>query len=356
MNYQIPFANTDVTLLVHSGKPVWPVQTKAQHDALTAIAKVFGAELSEVEATCSVEVPGSSERVVALGPDVLEEARLYAHLTSRTLSIAETPNQIEAESAAIVVALRADITCELLERLYPSAPRGPSPGLIVAENVVDLRTEVLVRSAIVGVVSPLALRRVDIVPSSPTGRLQQGDSVFIGKAATRTQFEDAVSSGAGALRFVTHSDGIDAPLPAELVLCPMDKVPKSWDRERAPICQLTGHCHRRKKPIELAIAENSLVSPDIISARAVVLSVCWGLAPPADLNSSIWSLSQRLQTSSRVGVIFATWAIVTTGPQHTEQLVQELADGESVGVALARHNAFRIAGAERTPMCLLGDP
>jgi hypothetical protein len=167
---------------------------------------------------------------------------------------------------------------------------------------------------------------------------------------------DALGAGAGLLRVVTHSDGIDAYLADGLTLCPLPAA--RGDRLRSPRCVDTGWCHRAGTTVSAARAGDRLLPASAIAARLLIWHVCYGVMPATGPLARVldrnWGLLPQLVANPRVGALLTTWGIEAVGTPA--RLLAALSAGLPLGVALAEQRRHDAATGAGTPLLLIGDP
>lgn len=349
--------SSNTSLLMRDGVPVWPVRDGVDLAALRKIVSVLGGRMELVEDAEPASLSGP-EVVVGLGHSAAEDARLYAHLTGRTPVLVDSVAQLEAVSAvSVLVTCFEHINERLLDALYEPGHRAEAPGIVFSYPGDDLRRQVLVRAA-TKYLSPLAahLQRVDLRPDLAFGAAFSRQFSILGGRATAAQYRTAVGLGAGLLTLSTHSDGIDAKLRPDLVLCPMDMMPGSVDDQTAPACVVTSTCHRMNAAIHTARESGRFLSPSDIQARVFVHDVCWGLFPAPDVQAPDWSLARRIINGLQVAAMLTSWEITERTVVTTAGLLHDIACGEPLGRALARHLAAANSRRHGHQMCLVGDP
>lgn len=348
---------SDTALLTSAGVPVWPVRNPAELAALRRIVTILGGRLNLVECARPNVVSGS-EVVVGLGCSVTEDTRLYAHLTARTPVVVDTLAQLEALPAvSVVVTGYEHIDERLMDALYGPTRRSEAPGIIFSYPGDDLRVQVLSRAA-TKFLSPLEAdwRRVDIQPNLHFGASFSRGFSMLGSEASVVQYRSALGLGAGLLTLSTHSDGIDAKLRPDLVLCPVEEPNDGADNRTAPACVMTSTCHRMNTSIAAARDSGRLLSPSDIHARVFVHDVCWGLFPAQDVQAPYWSLVRRIVNELRVAAVLTSWEITERTVETTAALLHDIACGQTLGRALAKHLSSAHARQHGHQMCLVGDP
>ncbi len=356
MRESIRFAWTTATrFLSFDGLPIFPVRNSEELSALETLVASMGGQLCEHAEPFEFQL-ASSETVVAFGAAVAEEAALYAHLTQRRVELVEGISGLERVAAPeVIVALDEQLDYDLLSFLYRNVQSPLATGIVAAPDLSSLRLQVLVRSAAALLCCDVDLRRVDLLPMLAFAKTASSECVMLGQAASSQETAAMISTGAGVLSIQTHSDGIDAFLHPELILCPMVPTHLALPEHDLPRCRLNGTCHRLHIPLEEALGSGMLFPPELLQARILVLDVCWGLRPPSDVNSAGWGYMHKLLHTYRVGAILVTWEFVRTHPRLMTSLADDIAAGEPVGIALARHNR-KVEPATGNWMCLIGDP
>ena len=357
----LPFVKaigSDQEVLVSSdGEPVWPVRTADELTALTELAQVFGAGLREVQATPGFTITGS-ELVIALGECNVGAARLYAHLTKRRLRVVTDLFELgHGEVPSIVVSAPERLTSEMLDRLYGHENEASAPGLVLATTPESLRRQVLLRAAAIVFRGVVNTTRRDIIPLADSiDELDVLDLKILGGGAAPSALRSAMQDNAGVLSITTVSDGIDASLGRDRVLCAMDRPGPSAREDLSPRCRVTGMCHRLGVPVKEALDSSALLSPDTVRARILIWNACWGLRPPEHVLDQAWGLGRRLLDSPTLGAIVTSWQMTITSPEYAMKLAEDLSQGLPVGEAVARFNRSDFCRRVQQRMCLLGDP
>lgn len=339
--------------------PVWPARTPEELAALQTIATSFGGTIASCQTVGGSRLSGR-EMVLALGQEVAAEAELYAHLTGRQSTVAPCAKSLLAEThPAVVVTTEDRVTEALLEALYDRGPHSCATGLIYGATAEQLRRQVLIKSAAAYLsstdVSP-AVYRVDILPTSNLGYVFSPHWQLVGGRASPTEVQEAMSSPAGLMILVSHSDGIDSPLSDETVLCAVKGAPADAYHTADPECVLTRICHRRRESIETALKSNALIDPSVIRTRILIGDICWGLLPPLDVVHPAWGLGRRFLSNEAIGAFLTTWEITRTSIELITPLADAIAQGMPVGAALAEQLASKRWDKFARRMCLIGDP
>ncbi|MDQ3804002.1 MAG: hypothetical protein M3416_09260 [Acidobacteriota bacterium] len=343
--------------LASDGRPVWPVCTEEEREALSQLASLFGFSLKSVPRNPGRGVDACTEEVVGLGREVEFHAQLYAHLTGRRFRLFETFEELASGGS------RPTVLLTLHQRLTPSvmdymstADAGMIPGIISADSLDALRLQVLLRSAAASLCGPVEIPRIDVQPLLPEGGFYEPGRVIVGGKASRDALIAALKQGAGVLTIDTHSDGVDAYLGPELTLCPMDRVHPKASTEKAPFCHPTGVCYRHKIPVTDARQANLLFSPDSISARVLILNSCRGVLLPGGLIDPLWGFAWRLCQNPAIGAVVMTCEMLLHQAPVSNPLSRDIASGMPVGRALAQFLGARESRSLGHRMCLFGDP
>lgn len=350
-----------------SGRAVWTMRSAAEGRALASLAEVLGGRLvASPHATPAAdpgEDDGGGRAVVPFGTEALAAARDYAHLTGRPLAepLADLGELRDHGPFEVLVTRTRHVDDALCEALHgEGAPDWDvAPGVICGRSEAELRTQVLLRSAARAFEPAGQVVRVDAElarPPSIRPRAGAGERVLFA-GASPTQIRAALGEGAGLLRVVTHSDGIDAYLAPGLTLCPLPAA--RGDRLRSPRCVETGWCHRADASVTAARARDELLPPTALAARLLIWHVCFGLMPAegplARVVDRDWGLLPQLLENPRVGALLTTWGI-EAGDSAPLALLAELAAGKPVGVALRAQLRENAATGKGPPFVLIGDP
>jgi hypothetical protein len=351
-------ADADDPLRLDGNRPIWPVRGRRERRALERLARLLGTRLRWTRGRPGRSVAGAGE-VVSLGSQFAAQAELYAHLTGRSWRMAEDLAHLcSSAMPAVLLAEQEAVDQSLLELLYEGTLAGHATGLLVAGSPADMRIQVLIRSAASVLRTVPVLSTAFVWPLVSMGYEQLGRNILVGGQANPRQTRSALRAGAGVLHVHTHSDGVDAELPAGLVLCPMRELlrRKRPGTDDAPACLVTGFCHRLDVPLAEALRSSRTLKPTRIAARVLMLDTCWGLQPPFGLVGARWASSGPLLEGGTVGAIVTTWEICLTSPLTSLSLVEQIVGGRPLGEALT---AFARAGREQgndVRFCLLGDP
>ena len=340
-----------------NGRPVWPLTDVGDEVAVRRIAGVFGAALCPVPDARQVSdartCHSPDETVVALGRNVVQAARVHAHLTGRGLRHADTLAALVAGSRpAVVVTAPEGLTAELLDWLYDGGDT--IPGIICADPGSPILRQVLVRAAAAALSgsAPAILR--EVFPTLPLAHGHDGTAEIAGGMADPASRRQMLTAGFGVLTVMTHSDGVDAFLGPGLTSCAMDKAHPG--PSAAPRCVLTGCCHRHDRPVREVLASPTIIPPDAFAAGVLVWDVCFGVMPAGSIVDPRWGIGRRLADSAGIGALVTNWQITLSSPGSASRLGREIAAGTSVGTALrqANHGLPRADRSHR--MCLFGDP
>jgi hypothetical protein len=339
------------------GRPVWPVRSADDLDALAQICDLLGVGLREVEAMPGAAV-ATSELVVAINKNVEQAAQLYAHLSNRRVKVITTLADLaQGEFPAVVVTKFEGLTSTILDQLYSFDNQYSAPGLIVADTPDLLRRQVLVRTAAANFHGSLKSTQCHVFPNLESLEEFSSQNLrILGGRATTSALQSAFQCKAGVVSVTTVSDGIDASLAPETILCGMDQISAMASEKFSPRCHTTGHCHRIGIPVGEALLSGKLISPDTIKAGIFVWNACWGLRPPEHVIDPVWSLGNRLLASAVIGAVVTSWQMTITSPDYAMNISEDLAKGISVGEAVAHFNRSEPSRRVQHRMCLLGDP
>jgi hypothetical protein len=339
------------------GRPVWPVRSAGEREGLERMVATLGCRVEYLSDAAEQKFTGP-QLVVGLGIEAYEDAGLYAHLTGRRCELVNDLEQLsQFPEASVVVTSYRFVNEELLDRLYDRPSISTAPGLIFSYADEGLAAQVLARSAALHCrAGNFERRRVDVNPTISFGVQTSSTYSIIGGEASPSEFRDALASGAGLLTLYTHSDGIDAFLRDDLVLCPIDSTYESNQPSPAPSCVLTGICHRCSRPMTEVIGTPVLLAPEIVKAQVLVYCVCWGLYPSQRVHSPAYALSRRLLESFSIAALITSWEINIQRLPLTAGLFHDIARGLTLGESLALHLSAPEARSTHHKLCLIGDP
>jgi hypothetical protein len=337
------------------GQPVWPVRNARERDALERMVSTLGGKVEFIDRADEKLLIGP-ELVVGLGAGAHDHARLYAHLTRRNCVEIERIEELnEIPRAAVVVTTFAHVNERLFDLLYDRAPMIAAPGVIFSYADENLPLQVLARSAALYCShTNFQWRRVDVNPIIDFGVEMSPEYSFVGGRAEPAEFREALSCTAGVLTLYTHSDGIDAYLRKDLVLCHIESANSS--ELLPPSCVQSGICHRCSRPISEVLGTNLLLAPETVKAHVFIYCVCWGLYPPQGVHSPAFSLSRRFLQSFTIGALLTSWEINIQSLPVTARLFHDVARGLPLGEALALHLSSEEARGSHHKLCLIGDP
>ena len=193
------------------GSPVWPIAESSDIELLTRVAELHGASVMEVHGTRAVD-GRSSDTVVALGRQVLPAARLYGHLTGRTVEVVQSlPELVRGVLPRVVVCLMSDVSPELLESLYAADLARTSevaPGLIIGETPEALERQVKARSAALWLSGQRRMWRACIDSELDAFTATGATGIVAGAKAPPHKLKEIMGSGHSLLWMTGHSDGI----------------------------------------------------------------------------------------------------------------------------------------------------
>jgi hypothetical protein len=359
-------SSADVLLAIESssgrfyqkdGQPVWPVRDARERQALERMVSTLGGAV-EFVGTADEKLLSGPEFVVGLGNCAHEHARLYAHLTHRGCMMLEHVEGLsEVPQVAVVVTTFAHVDERLFDLMYDRDRMITAPGLIFSYDDEDLPLQVLTRSAALHCShTRFQRRRVDVNPMIDYGVEASPEHLFVGGRAEPSEFREALSCTAGVLTLYTHSDGIDAYLRKDLVLCPIESADCSEQPTPLPSCVLSGICHRCSRPMSEVLGTDVLLAPEIVKAHVFIYCACWGLYPSRGVHSPAFSLSRRFLQSFTIGALLTSWEINIQRLPLTAKLFHDVSRGLPLGEALALHLLSEEARSSYHKLCLIGDP
>jgi hypothetical protein len=362
----LPIAWSDDDLIVGpNGEPVWPLRTPEDLAALKTLADrsnlklVFkdyepGGREGAVERSARDEA--TTGAVVALSPELEWAARLYAHLTSAVF----------AESVDVARSLGQRVVALFAPSEFQGAgswdaadgisSEGFYPGLFLESDRGSLLRQVLIRSASLRLSARYQQSIVELYPGIQTGARTRPGLVAMGGDTPSASIRTQIVAGSEFLFILTHSDGVDAMLAPELILCPA-KHSVNWgaDGDPPPYCAETGHCLRYNCGIEEATASERTIAPREIRAKVLVLATCYGALGWKGAIRPSWGYLKPLLESGSVSAVVTCFGVTTPSPKKLRPFLEMLAMGASLGEAIAVANQDQDNVRAGFRLCLFGE-
>jgi hypothetical protein len=300
-------------------------------------------------------------------------AKTYGLLSGRKPIIVPDDDLIarmEDHRPSVIIVPLDQVSLRLLDRITDPDLPWPTPGLITAPAEHVMKRSVAAALAL-RLPIPSVIGDVRLVPDG-SGGVRRGALTFDAQSPAEER-RQALALGADLLSIITHSDGVDADLGADLILCGALAASSSADLASAPRCVITGRCHRQSvaaadvrrglypapatlPTVAQAMASGHLLLPGEISARLLVFHVCWGLLPPTPALDNRWGTIAGILAEGAVGSIITTWQAEVTDTGDALRLVDRLASGVSLREAVRSYNSDPGARARGNRLCILGDP
>ncbi len=297
--------------------------------------------------------------VVYFDESISAIAHFYASVTSRsTIRLNSVSDLLAVTSGCVIVTRLRDITKDLLDAVFQVSLAGFSPGIIAAEDFDSLETQAKLKASQLAQppLGPCVPLWVDFLPSAKTARNELGDRWVIGGSGSHNEMITGLSVGAGVLRIITHSDGIDASFGKRLTLCGVVANSVTDGNKKPPRCVITGHCHRLDLPSELANSKGLLLKPEDIHARVLIWQTCLGFLIDSDFVNSGLAVGRRLAKSPTIGVFITTCDYIVTSFMDTEQLTSAIALGVPVGRAVGEYHREYARIPLHCRLFIFGDP
>ena len=339
-----------------SGRPVWPVVSRDDLRSLSAALGAFGVPAVESrDAMPAVAAPESVEQVVAIHEQCAQAAKLYAHLTSREYggcfsSIHEIPTAL-LRGTHVIVCFTRSLTHELVLKVI-SHTDGLC-GLVAAPDCASLLRRVLLSSALAGLSGTSPIRYAEVSPTTPLTPSIEAGRLVVGASSGARLTRLAVGFGAGVLSLNAHSDGVDANLGDELVVCPAFSASEVRDSLDLLPCVRDDVCRRHH--LALDQFRSRALEPESIAAGLLIWNACYALLEPRSVDPT-WNLLTRLNSNPRIGAIVSSWGVGIYDRSQHEHLADLLEAGLPAGEALRRYNRTDSVRRLRQEMFLLGDP
>lgn len=345
-----------------TGAVVFPISS-AEFELWRAAAELHGLDLVATAGArptggSTVERPGL---VVGLGRSGAAVAPLYAHLTGRKYVLAADAEALEAvHDVAVLLSERRLFDDQVAKLLYARDDRQAAPGLLLGGDVAEL-TLLAKRVALSLSAAPAdGLRRVLVHTSAPFTRLEHPGAVVLGGGADNEEVLRAVSGQASVLAIHTKADiGANAWLTADSLLCPNDLEGEAR-AVAGPVCLTTGRCYRLAgSPTRVeAWREGRLVSAGRLSASVMVIHGCAILRPDDGVLSPAFTVGAAVIAKATFGAFIAPYSDTVSAADGgtLNQILNDAADGFSVGEVVQRFNRGQVGRRFGTVLCLVGDP
>jgi len=355
----LPIARAaETALLLQDGSPVWPVAA-GDAEALGELAAVFGCEIAPVEperCRTAAAPPGSGSALVGcFDEELVPVAMLYAHLTGRGWTRLRSLEDLRSESLQVVLLDAEELTFELLEVVTAAA--APARGIVTGDGYRDVRRQALLRAATTRFAMRSAPHRVDVLPAVPVGTVASDARTLIGGSASAEELRSALERGESVVHVLAHSDGIDAFLANDLLLCPMTPALIGARTSAMPRCALTKFCHVENAAFEEIRRTGRLIHPRELRAPVLVYNSCWGILPANGWVDTIWSSGFSFASNPQIGALITTWEISVVESSDADVLIERILLGETLGEAVAAYNTDSEAARTRGHrLALFGDP
>lgn len=351
----------------YRGHSVWPVASDAERDQLQRVAMGLGSQLETVRQE-DLSRPSTSggrhdEFVACVGQALAPAASFYARLTGRTARVLDHIEAIEGdESIRVLFIAWEQLTSGLLETVHGTGRVGPPVGLMVGDDLHEVRMRCLTT----------ALRVQWGAPSWPLDRpgqytallgharsesALQGFDRTLDASARARDVRAALRDASGLLAFAGHSDGIDASLSHHAVLCPRLSGGQLLGGRAAANCDCTSYCHRLALDRAEALEMSELISPSELSSHILAFLACYAVRPADSVSASSGTLLRQLLANQMLGALIAPWELAFPQPRELSLLAEDLKRGLSVGQALYSLN-HRPGSDQRAcnRYVLFGDP
>jgi hypothetical protein len=334
-------------------RPVWPIHGPDDASMLAEVARLFGSLVRWVEAKSGF-TSSATGLVVGLG-ELLEETRLYAHLTRRRYRLISRIRELfEATPPEVLVVCMPSLTPELIELLIAMS-EGVPMGVIWGRTREELKRLVLSRSAASVLNGPVVTHQIVVTNTPKLAERALANGTIFGEDARRDRVTEALSSGAGLVTINAHGSGSSVRLAPNLRLCAIETEKPRAERTHAPACVTTGYCEMAKLSVTQAMKDKALLRPRELSMRVLALGSCQAIFVGSDALHQSWSYFPLLNANHRIGAIAATPDLaINVG--LSEDLCEPLVSGMSVGAAVASYNAGPTAHGLGQRRLLFGDP
>jgi len=303
-----------------------------------------------------VSFPGT---VHGIGHDGIEAGRRYAALTGRGFQSVDDVEALAASGDDVITCVNADLSAELMQRLYLAPGSACAPGVICAPSAAELQSVCVQQAAKLARARDDKVTRVFVYPEFDVDHVEQGTDLILGGTADRERLRSALSSEAAVLAIFPHSDGIDFSVSSRQFACPFINRP-AVRGELRPHCQVVGRCTRFRGWPTVADARDAgwIVPLSVIRAQIGIVFSCNVARLPDGVIDNAYSLAAALLEQADLGVLITTWRRERSSPDGAilNQLINDISSGTAVGPAVQLFNSSDAAARLGAKLCVIGDP
>lgn len=297
--------------------------------------------------------------VAYFGDETEQLARLYAHLTARSLFQQNTAVLAQPTSGRLeaLVLLERELRGTLLDQVVElGRVQNFMPGLIIARTLFSLRRRVLLSAATAGRNISTSLGTCELRDQLEIEGVQSPSRTLLGRLASTDSISARLSAGHSILSLSTHSDGVDAKLGSSGVLCPIKQPRIERIDQRPPICLVDGWCRRTKVPIAQLDGKTDLVRPDQINCSLLIVNTCFGILHLDGPIAFRWSLFGAICESANFFAAAFHLNLKEVAAEDIQPLVHNIETGQSLGSAFGA--AARCSWSDRFTyrFILVGEP
>ncbi len=337
----------------------WPIQTEDEYKALSSIGALYGAHL-KLEKNRRSLLKRHNAYVGYINDEDEVEAALYAELTGRTTRRLKSVSEIEScKEISVFLCSIEKVDAELLKTIWRRSSSGSTCGIVTAERP-KLRIQVLCKSAArflsIRMLSSPTLAWLDLLPTLNLDKAENATRLIIGKQCNAAALKNALASNPALVRSVTTSDGVDAPIGSNLILCSIIGFGKHASSSKTPRCVDTGFCHRSNSMITNDLINERLIHADTIKAKVVIWQTCFGIMTKSRTLDDDWGVGRQLNESSNVGALITTCEYVLTNIEATEELGHDILNGKNLSRCIANYSSTDKKSVAPHPLYLFGDP
>jgi hypothetical protein len=325
------------------------------------LAALFGLADEACAAADLAELPDLSAEIVAFMQATERGAAAnYARLTRRSCARFETTEAALDDPRVAVLVLRfAELTARALAAIASSSfdpRRTAAVGVVLTTDAADQPFDYSVFASAyrLSLAAPSGPRTV-LLPWLPGELYDAGNDGLIVAADVPPATLRAVLSRDNALTTIGgHSDGIDLQLAQGASMCGIRRWPASMPGQVVPRCRQRSWCHRRKLPLAEAVSAPTVIGPEALRSRVVLLDSCFGIPFSDRLFHRSFSLFHALLTGSRFGALITHGEVIFLDLDNTERVGDALRHPSGIGYGLVSHLSQTRERGDRP--ILFGDP
>ena len=343
------------------GQPIVPVADRLGWEQLRLLTRIHGCEVVFVRPDGTrhrSELDGGG-MVLGLGAHTELAASVYAFLTRRRYRIETARSPVTPDCCPDVVLLcAADWVDPVKEFVLSSQSCTGRPGVVVASSPRQLLNGAVKVAVAARIGRPQTqILRAVVAPGLDLDVVANEFGAIAGRRASIGEIRRLISEYRDMVVLATHSDGLDALLNGEAILCPMPggngRFPEGIPMTSAPACVMERRCLRRG---HIASGPRKLVGPEIFATKILFANSCLyaRTSSPAVLHDTL--LGVRTMDVATFGCLIASPGIFSSSITDLGRTIDMVVGAGTAGkaiMALSRSSECTHLGRD---LILFGDP